>query len=78
MCSKEAGAPPAHQKAILDCGYHDTIRTIIFTGRPMRVVKNEYIMEWENNRAAEIKELTSKGIIPVVHGEFIDWGQRTE
>lgn len=67
VCAKEAGAPPRHQKAIVEAGYHDTIRTIIFTGRPMRVLKNEYIEDWENNRSQEIKELTSKGIIPVKH-----------
>ena len=33
----------------------------------MRVRKNAYIMNWEENRAEEIKELTSKGIIPVEH-----------
>jgi len=33
----------------------------------MRVLKNDYIMKWENDRQNEIKELTSKGIIPVIH-----------
>jgi hypothetical protein len=33
----------------------------------MRVRKNPYIENWEENRAQEIKELTSKGIIPVEH-----------
>ena len=28
---------------------------------------NPYIQNWEDNRAAEIKELTSKGTIPVEH-----------
>ena len=28
---------------------------------------NPYIQNWEENRAAEIKELTSKGTIPVEH-----------
>lgn len=28
---------------------------------------NPYIENWENNRAAEIKELTNKGTIPVEH-----------
>ena len=66
----EAGAPPAHQKAIIQCGYEDTIRTIIFTGRPMRVIKNEYIMDWEIRRADEIKKLTSQGILPAIQGIF--------
>jgi len=64
ICAKEAGAPPRHQKAVIDAGYHDTVRTIIFTGRPMRCLRNDYISLWENDRSGEIKELTSKGIIP--------------
>ena len=28
---------------------------------------NPYIKDWEENRAQEIKELTSKGVIPVEH-----------
>jgi len=62
---EEAGAPKAHQEAVRTAGFEDTIRTIIFTGRPMRVRKSAYILNWEENRQAEIKELTSKGTIPV-------------
>ncbi|KAJ1560069.1 hypothetical protein HK405_008350, partial [Cladochytrium tenue] len=64
ICATEAGAPKAHQKAVLKAGYHDTIRTIIYTGRPMRVLKTPYIMNWEENRQAEIKQLTSSGKLP--------------
>lgn len=41
--------------------------THFFQGRPLRVRSNPYIQNWEENRAAEIKELTSKGTIPVEH-----------
>jgi len=64
VCATEAGAPPRHQQAIIGAGFHDTIRTTIFTGRPMRVIKNEYIMLWENSRQQEMKELQSQGVIP--------------
>eukprot|EP00005_Dracoamoeba_jomungandri_P005476 CAMPEP_0174260358 /NCGR_PEP_ID=MMETSP0439-20130205/9661_1 /TAXON_ID=0 /ORGANISM="Stereomyxa ramosa, Strain Chinc5" /LENGTH=359 /DNA_ID=CAMNT_0015344581 /DNA_START=29 /DNA_END=1105 /DNA_ORIENTATION=+ len=74
VCSEEAGAPPYHQQGVVNAGYHDTIRTIIYTGRPMRVLKNEYIMDWETNRRDEITELTSKGVIPVKH----DYEQRAQ
>jgi len=33
----------------------------------MRCLKNDYISLWEDNRPSEIKELTSKGIIPAYH-----------
>jgi NAD(P)H-dependent flavin oxidoreductase YrpB (nitropropane dioxygenase family) len=65
ILAEEAGAPKAHQEAVRTAGFDDNVRTTIFTGRPMRVRQNEYIKNWEENRASEIKELTSKGIIPV-------------
>ncbi|BAE65115.1 unnamed protein product [Aspergillus oryzae RIB40] len=67
ILSDEAGAPVAHQEAVRTAGFEDNIRTIIFTGRPLRVRKNAYITNWEENRQEEIKQLTSKGIIPVEH-----------
>ncbi|KAL7629077.1 hypothetical protein AAE478_000595 [Parahypoxylon ruwenzoriense] len=63
----EAGAPEAHKESVRTAGFDDTIRTLIFTGRPLRVRKNPYIENWENERQAEIKELTSKGILPYEH-----------
>jgi len=65
VCATEAGASPIHQKSIIDAGYHDTVRTTIFTGRPLRCRKTPYISDWENNRAQEIQDLTSRGIIPL-------------
>jgi NAD(P)H-dependent flavin oxidoreductase YrpB (nitropropane dioxygenase family) len=67
ILSEEAGAPKAHQEAVRTAGFDDNVRTIIFTGRPLRVRSNPYIDNWETNRAAEIKELTAKGVIPVEH-----------
>ncbi|OQE31327.1 hypothetical protein PENSTE_c001G04049 [Penicillium steckii] len=67
ILADEAGAPKAHQEAVRTAGFEDNIRTIIFTGRPLRVRKNPYILNWEENRAEEIKKLTAKGVIPVEH-----------
>jgi NAD(P)H-dependent flavin oxidoreductase YrpB (nitropropane dioxygenase family) len=67
ILAEEAGAPKAHQEAVRTAGFADTVRTIIFTGRPLRVRKNPYIENWETQRRDEIKELTAKGIIPVEH-----------
>jgi len=65
VAAKEAGAPPRHQNSVVSAGFEDTIRTIIYTGRPMRVRKSGYIMDWEENKADKIRELTSKGTLPV-------------
>ena len=64
VLSEEAGAPESHKEAVRTASFDDTIRTLIFTGRPLRVRKNPYIMNWEEERAQEIKELTSKGKLP--------------
>ncbi|KAL2128890.1 hypothetical protein VTI74DRAFT_8500 [Chaetomium olivicolor] len=64
VLSEEAGAPESHKEAVRTASFDDTIRTLIFTGRPLRVRKNPYIVNWEEERSQEIKELTSKGKIP--------------
>ncbi|KAJ7435822.1 hypothetical protein FB451DRAFT_1379215 [Mycena latifolia] len=62
--SVEASAPPKHKKFIVSAGFEDAFTTLIFTGRALRVRRTDYIDNWNNNRQAEIKELTSKGILP--------------
>jgi NAD(P)H-dependent flavin oxidoreductase YrpB (nitropropane dioxygenase family) len=65
VCAKEAGAPKSHQQNIIESEYDETIRTLIFTGRPLRVRKNPYIMNWESERRDEMLGLLDKGVIPV-------------
>eukprot|EP01083_Nonionella_stella_P004190 12055_1 len=64
VCSEEAGASLVHKESILNAGYDDTIRTVIYTGRPLRVIANPYAKYWEEKRQNEIKELLNQGIIP--------------
>jgi len=65
VLSEEAGASKAHQEAVRTAGFDDNIRTIIFTGRPLRVRNNPYIRNWEENRSQQIRDLTGRGKIPV-------------
>jgi NAD(P)H-dependent flavin oxidoreductase YrpB (nitropropane dioxygenase family) len=64
VASTEAAAPKAHKDAVLSAGYGDAVTTLIYSGRPLRVRRTRYVDDWEENRQVEIKELTSKGIIP--------------
>ncbi|KAL6807729.1 2-nitropropane dioxygenase [Trichoderma sp. SZMC 28013] len=64
ILTDEAGAPKSHKEAVRTAGHDDNVRTIIFTGRPMRVRNNSYINDWETNRQQEMKELAAKGVIP--------------
>ncbi len=41
------------------------MRTLIFTGRPLRVLKTPYISDWED-RQQEIRQLCANGTIPFV------------
>jgi len=60
----EGGAPKMHKESVVKAGVHDTHRSLIYTGRPMRIIKNEYSKNWEDNRSQELKELLNSGTIP--------------
>ena len=64
VASEEAGASLAHKEAVINAGYDDTFRTLIYTGRPMRIIKNEYAIGWHENRRDELERLLAKGVIP--------------
>lgn len=64
ILTEEAGAPEAHKEAVKTAGFDDTIKTLIFTGRPLRVRKNPYIENWETERRDELRKLTSEGKLP--------------
>ena len=46
VASVEAGAPKIHKDSVLSASFDDTIKTIIFTGRPLQVRKTDYIVDW--------------------------------
>ncbi|TIB74094.1 2-nitropropane dioxygenase [Wallemia mellicola] len=64
VASAEAAAPKYHKDLVLKSTWDDNIRTLIYTGRPLRVYGHDYVKDWEENRRDEIKELTSKGLVP--------------
>ncbi|KAK6544128.1 hypothetical protein TWF694_000836 [Orbilia ellipsospora] len=66
VAAKESGASDGHQQAVLDTDVSGTTRSVIFTGRPMRVKSHGLIDEWHRD-PAKIKNLTEKGHIPLLH-----------
>jgi NAD(P)H-dependent flavin oxidoreductase YrpB (nitropropane dioxygenase family) len=64
VASTEAGCSQAHKEAVVSAGFEDTLRTLVVSGRPLRVRMNEYIAKWEA-QPEKIKELTEKGIVPI-------------
>lgn len=47
--------------SIVDAGFDDTMRSTLWTGRPLRALATPYIRDWELNRRAEIERLQGEG-----------------
>ena len=64
VATHEAGASLGHKQAICKATYEDAQKTLVYSGRPLRTLKNEYTTEWETNRRAEMRMLLNKGVVP--------------
>jgi len=67
VTAKESGAPEAAKRAIIGADFDSTIKSTIWTGRPLRALATPYVRNWETNRQDEIKSLQAKGVIPLYH-----------
>jgi NAD(P)H-dependent flavin oxidoreductase YrpB (nitropropane dioxygenase family) len=65
VASVEAGCSQLHKEAVVSAGYDDTLRTLVVSGRPLRVKLNEYVAKWEA-QPEKIKELCDNGIVPIM------------
>ncbi|KAK0652010.1 2-nitropropane dioxygenase [Cercophora newfieldiana] len=66
VASREAGCSEEHKEAVVSCGFEGTERTLVLSGRPLRMKTNDYIRGW-HARMDKIQELTSKGVVPIEH-----------
>lgn len=66
VASVESGASQAHKESVVSAGFNDTLRTLVISGRPLRVRMNEYVKKWED-QPEKIKELCDKGVVPFHH-----------
>ncbi|TID27420.1 2-nitropropane dioxygenase [Venturia nashicola] len=64
VASAEAGCSNQHKEAVVTADFADTLRTLVVSGRPLRVRMNDYIQGWEN-KPEEIKKLTDAGVVPL-------------
>ncbi|KAK0383704.1 hypothetical protein NLU13_9615 [Sarocladium strictum] len=67
VAATESNGSREHKESVVSCGFQDTERTLVMSGRPLRMRTNEYIRKWHEQRAAEIKELCDKGVVPIEH-----------
>nr|POE51689.1 putative monooxygenase [Quercus suber] len=66
VASEEAGCSQQHKDAVVTAAFEDTARTLVISGRPLRVRTNDYIRSWEVDRPAEVKRLCDSGIVPMM------------
>lgn len=66
VAADESGASKLHKEGVVSADFPDTLRTLVVSGRPLRVRMNDYIQQWEN-QPEKIKELTDKGVVPMMH-----------
>ncbi|GAB7359391.1 hypothetical protein MBLNU230_g6041t1 [Neophaeotheca triangularis] len=65
VASEEAGCSQSHKEAVVSAAFEDTLRTLVVSGRPLRVRMNDYIKSWEVDRPDEVKRLTDSGVVPL-------------
>jgi enoyl-[acyl-carrier protein] reductase II len=79
IASHEANAAEAYKKAITEVGSDDTIVTRCYSGKPMRVVQNDYVADWEA-RPEDIKPFPEQmllsaqnDVLPLLRGTRGGW-----
>jgi NAD(P)H-dependent flavin oxidoreductase YrpB (nitropropane dioxygenase family) len=64
VASTEAGCSQMHKENVVSATFTDTDRTLVVSGRPLRVRLNDYVKDW-HARPEEIKKLTDAGVVPL-------------
>merc|ERR1712232_1413870 len=64
IASKETGAPKRHVEHVLKASVTDTVKTLIYSGRPLRTFVTPYVKDFEL-RPEEIREYCEQGILPI-------------
>ncbi|KAM7195271.1 2-nitropropane dioxygenase [Rhypophila sp. PSN 637] len=75
VASVEAGCSEEHKKAVVSCGFEGTERTLVLSGRPLRMKTNEWVAKW-HEKPDKIKELCDKGVVPIEYD--IDQGNEID
>jgi enoyl-[acyl-carrier protein] reductase II len=78
IASEEAHAAPLYKTRLTEAGSADTVVTRCYSGKPMRVVGNSYVDDWER-RTDEIKPFPDQmshsvrtGVLPLMSGSDED------
>ncbi|OIW29692.1 2-nitropropane dioxygenase [Coniochaeta ligniaria NRRL 30616] len=64
VASVEAACSEEHKREVVSCGFDGTERTLVISGRPLRMKTNEYIRRW-HERPKKVRELCDQGVVPI-------------
>lgn len=64
VASAEGSTSDEHKNAVVSCEYDGTERTLVISGRPLRLKVNDYIAGW-HKRPQDIQALCDEGIVPL-------------
>jgi NAD(P)H-dependent flavin oxidoreductase YrpB (nitropropane dioxygenase family) len=66
ICAEESSAPKSHRQKVLQASSADTVRTLTVSGRPLRLIPNDWVKSWEKT-PARIQEMCDSGVVPLQH-----------
>merc|ERR1711865_461234 len=73
ICAEESSAPKSHRDKVINATSANTIRTLAVSGRPLRLIPNDWVKSWEST-PAKMKDLCDKGVTPAEH-DFKEHGE---
>ena len=50
VAANESAAPNRHKEGLTAAAATDTVRTLIYSGRPVRTLMTDYVRSWEDHR----------------------------
>lgn len=77
IASHEARAAEAYKKRITEIRDEDTMVSRCYSGKPMRVIRNAYVEDWER-RPEEIKPFPAQMVVSAQSGVFTAMGSPEE
>jgi NAD(P)H-dependent flavin oxidoreductase YrpB (nitropropane dioxygenase family) len=60
---READAPPAQMKSYIDATSNDTVRSRSYTGKPCRMLRNEWTDAWESDESPGYLGMPLQGMV---------------
>ena len=62
--AEESAAPMAHKEKVLKAQSLDTLRSLVLSGRPLRLIPNDWVRSWEE-APEKIRDFCERGVIPL-------------